>query len=115
MTAEAPKITRQRELEAEINFLVPRLVMLGAKFVVVHGAVARGTARANSKLNLIVVAASDLPFKERQKYFREKLKGREPLEVVVYTAAEFNRAKEESALVKHAMREGRVVYSPERG
>ena len=39
--------------------------MLGATLVVVHGAVARGTARANSKLNLIVVAASDLPFQER--------------------------------------------------
>ncbi len=89
--------------------------MLGATFVVVHGAVARGTARAGSKLNLIVVAATDLPFKERQKYFRDKLKGREPVEMVVYTPAEFKRAREESALVQHAMREGRVVYSPERG
>jgi len=112
---DAPKITRQRELEAEINFLVPRLVMLGAKFVLAYGAVARGTARADSKLNLIVVAASDLPFQERQKYFREKLKSREPVAMVVYTAAEFNRAKEESALVKSALKEGRVVYSPERG
>jgi predicted nucleotidyltransferase len=102
-------------LEAEVHFLVPRLVMLGAKLVVVHGAVARGTARANSKLNLIVVAESDLPFRERQKYFREKLKCREPVELVVYTAAEFNRAKAESALVKAALKEGRVVYSPERG
>jgi len=33
----------------------------------------------------------------------------------VYIAAEFNRAKEESTLVQHAMREGRVVHSPERG
>ena len=89
--------------------------MSGATFVVVHGAVARGTARAGSKLNLIVVAGSDLPFKERQKYFREKLKSREPVEIVVYTAAEFSRAKGESTLVQHAMREGRVVYSPERG
>jgi len=47
--------------------------MLGATFVVVHGAVARGTARAGSKLNLIVVAGSDLPFKERQQFFRENL------------------------------------------
>jgi predicted nucleotidyltransferase len=89
--------------------------MLGAKLVVVHGAVARGTARANSKLNLIVVATSDLPFRERQKYFRERLKSREPVELVVYTAAEFNRARAESALVKAALKEGRVVYSPERG
>jgi predicted nucleotidyltransferase len=90
-------------------------VLLGAKLVVVHGAVARGTARANSKLNLIVVAEGDLPFRERQEYFRAKLKSREPLELVVYTAAEFNRAKAESALVKAALKEGRVVYAPERG
>ena len=89
--------------------------MLGATFVVVHGAVARGTARAGSKLNLIVVAESDLPFKERQDFFREKLKSREPVEMVVYTAAEFKRAKSEITLVQHAMREGRVVHSPERG
>ena len=35
--------------------------------------------------------------------------------MVVYTAAEFKRAKAESALVKAAVKEGRVVYSPERG
>ena len=90
-------------------------MILGATFVVVHGAVARGEARADSKICLIVVAGSELPFKERQKFFREKLKSREPVELVVYTAAEFNRAKGESTLVQHAMREGRVVYSPERG
>jgi predicted nucleotidyltransferase len=113
--AESPKITRQRELEAEINFIVPRLVMAGAKMVLVHGAVARGTARAKSKLNLIVVADTDLPFRERQDYFRARLKSREPVDIVVYTAAEFNRAKAENALVKAAVAEGRVVYSPERG
>ncbi len=113
--AEAPKITRQRELEAEINFLVPRLVMAGAKLVLVHGAVARGEARADSKINLIVVAESELPFRERQEHFRAKLKSREPVEMIVYTPAEFNRAREESALVRLALEEGRVVYSPERG
>jgi predicted nucleotidyltransferase len=112
---EPPKITRQRELEAEINFLVPRLVMAGAKMVLVHGAVARGEARDGSKINLIVVADTDLPFRERQEHFRAKLKSREPIDMVVYTAAEFTRAKAESALVKAAVAEGRVVYSPERG
>jgi predicted nucleotidyltransferase len=112
---EPPKITRQRELEAEINFIVPRLVMAGAKMVLVHGAVARGTARANSKLNLIVVADTDLPFRERQEHFHARLKSHERVEMVVYTAAEFNRAKAESALVKAAVAEGRIVYSPERG
>ncbi|HUV86453.1 MAG TPA: nucleotidyltransferase domain-containing protein [bacterium] len=102
-------------MEAEINFLVPRLVMSGATFVVVHGAVARGEARADSKICLIVVAPSELPFKERQIYFEEKLKSRERVNMIVYTPAEFNRAKRESPLVQHAMREGRVVYSPERG
>jgi predicted nucleotidyltransferase len=108
-------ITRQRELEAEINFLVPRLVMAGAKLVLAHGAVARGEARAGSKINLLVVAESELPFRERQLHFRAKVKSREPLEMVVYTAPEFSRAKEESALVRIALAEGRVVYSPERG
>ncbi len=89
--------------------------MAGAKLVVVHGAVARGEARDGSKINLIVVAESELPFRERQEHFRAKLKSREPVELVVYTAAEFNRAKAESALVKAALKEGRVVYSPERG
>ena len=113
--AEGPKITRQRELEAEINFLVPRLVIAGAKLVLVHGAVARGEARADSKINLIVVAASELPFRERQEHFRGKLKSREPVDIIVYTPAEFSRAREESALVRLAVAEGRVVYSPERG
>jgi predicted nucleotidyltransferase len=113
--AEGPKITRQRELEAEINFLVPRLVMAGAKLVLVHGAVARGEARDDSKINLIVVAPSEMPFKDRQEHFRAKLKSHEPVDMIVYTPAEFSRAREESALVKSALAEGRVVYSPERG
>jgi hypothetical protein len=112
---EGLRITRQRELEAEIDFLIPRLVMAGAKLVLVHGAVARGEARDDSKINLIVVAESQLPFRERQGFFRGKIKSRAPLKMVVYTAAEFSRAKEESALVRLALAEGRVVYSPERG
>ncbi|MGD8719217.1 MAG: nucleotidyltransferase domain-containing protein [Candidatus Zixiibacteriota bacterium] len=110
-----PKITRQRELEAEINFLTPRLVMLGARQIIAHGAVARGTARKGSKINLIVVAESELPFRERQQEFRERLKSRERVDIIVYTPAEFSRAREESALVKAALCEGRIVYSPERG
>jgi len=113
--ADVPKITRQRELEAEINFLVPRLVMAGAKLVLAHGAVARGEATADSKINLIVVAESEFPFRERQGHFRAKLKSREPVDIIVYTPAEFSRAREESALVRLALAEGRVVYSPERG
>jgi predicted nucleotidyltransferase len=112
---EGPEISRQRELETEITHLVPRLAMMGARLVVVHGAVARGAVRAGSKISLLVVMASELPFAERQRYVHSRLKSREPLELVVYTPAEFARAKEEIAFVKLALLEGRVVYSPERG
>ncbi len=113
--SDGAKITRQRELEAEVNHLVPRLVMLGAELVVLHGAVARGRAGADAKINLLVVAASELAFRERQEHFRERLRSGEPLALVVFTPAEFARARDESVFVRHALAKGRVVYSPERG
>lgn len=112
---DRPKISRQRELEVEATFLARRLAIMGARLVVLYGAVARGRADAPTKLRLLAVAESDLPFCERQKYFRERLKAREPVKLLVFTPAEFERAREENAYVRLALQYGRVVYAPERG
>jgi len=102
-------------LEAEVTFLARRLAIMGARLVVVHGAVARGRADASSKVRLVAVAESDLPFRERQAHFRNRLRRSAPVELYVFTPAEFERAREESAFVRAALRYGRVVYAPERG
>ncbi len=88
---------------------------MGARLVVLYGAVARGRADAASPVRLLAVAESDLPFRDRQAFFRERLRRTVPLELYVFTPAEFERAKEESALVRLALQYGRVVYAPERG
>ncbi len=113
--AEALKITRQRELEAEVAHLVPRLALNGATLVVLHGAVASGNVGPASKIRLLVVADADLPFRERPAHFLKRLKTREPVELLVFTPREFARAREESALVRAALKKGRVVYAAGRG
>jgi predicted nucleotidyltransferase len=115
MVIEPPRITRKRELEAELKEnIIPQLVKLGAVKIILHGSVAGDQVWVGSDIDLIVVAESDLNFKERMFYFSRELKSKEPVEMFVYTPGEFERMLERSSFIRQATQEGRVVYDAEK-
>jgi predicted nucleotidyltransferase len=112
------------ELESYLGAVTAALVRdLAPARIVLFGSFARGDQNRASDLDLVVIAATDLPFCERIGRALESAYGasrRLPVEALVYTPEEWGRmAAAGSSFAALVRREGRVLYEresqPERG
>lgn len=80
--------------------------------VILFGSRARGdAARASSDIDLLIVKETDQRFVERIIEVFRLLQPKVPLDVLVYTPAEYAALKESNPFVRRAVSEGREVYT----
>jgi len=99
--------------EALLREMVSRMLAVGNPGrIVLFGSRARGTARADSDIDLLLIEDSDLPRYRRSGRYRRALVGLFPSkDVVVYTPEEVARWRNvPNAFVTVALREGRTLY-----
>ena len=99
--------------EALLAEAVQRMLRAGAPLrIVLFGSHARGTARPDSDLDLLVIEESMLPRYRRPVPYLRALTGLHPVkDVVVWTPDEVARwASVPAAFITTALREGRVLY-----
>jgi predicted nucleotidyltransferase len=96
------------DLYAELDRILKRLrADSSVRLVLLFGSMARGEARDQSDIDLIVVKETDLKFLDRLDEFYDD--AREAMDVLVYTPQEFEEMKERP-FVKRALQEGIVLY-----
>lgn len=111
MTAEASTFpTLTPELLDEV---VQRILTVGSpRRIVLFGSRARGDARRDSDLDLLIIEDSDLPRYRRPPRYLRALVGLFPAkDLVVWTPAEVNAWRDvPNAFITTALREGRTLY-----
>jgi predicted nucleotidyltransferase len=107
-TGHHPAVTEQL-----LDEVVRRVLALGSPHkIVVFGSTARGDARPDSDLDLLIIEDSDLPRFQRSPRYYHALAGVFPAkDILVYTPEEVIEWSEvPNAFVTTALREGRVLY-----
>ena len=100
------------QLDSFLDTLRPRLDAQGARAAWVFGSHARGTASAESDIDVIVVAPTDRPFVERfRDYLPAIMAASIGVDLLVYTPEEFARMQaEERPFLVNALAGARQVY-----
>jgi predicted nucleotidyltransferase len=107
MGQESPRV---RRIAAWVRDRLPVLLRRQkVEAAYVFGSWAREEADDQSDLDLIVVADSSRPFVDRFRDFPELLRGPSPLDLIVYTPAEFARERRVNRFLRHVLREARRV------
>jgi predicted nucleotidyltransferase len=107
-TEEYPGVTEQL-----LDEVVRRVLQVGSPHkIVLFGSRARGDARPDSDLDLLILEDSELPRYERSPRYYHVLTGLFPAkDIVVYTPEEVKEWSDvPNAFVTAALREGKVLY-----
>lgn len=97
-------------LDRELESILEQLKKFNMKKAILFGSLARGEVGITSDIDLIVVLESDKPFHKRLKELYREIDYHEPLDLLAYTPEELERTLEVSSFLRHALKEGKVVY-----
>ena len=103
---------RQRlRLPDFLNELCRRLVAIGAQRIYLFGSYARGEADEDSDVDLVVIQDTLLPFFDRLRAAWACIDPEWPVELLVYTPAEFETMQREgNAFAETVAEEGVALY-----
>ena len=99
--------------ESLLEQVIERICKAGSpQRIVLFGSRARGEARPDSDLDLLIIEESDLPRHQRSPRYYHALAGLFPAkDILVYTPAEVEDwAEVPNAFITTALREGKVLY-----
>jgi predicted nucleotidyltransferase len=98
----------RRELDRYVAVLVEQMA---PDKVIAFGSLASGEPHAESDIDLVVVARTDLPFWKRLRKVRRLLQPRVATDLLVYTPEEFEvLCRERPFIREEILVKGRVVY-----
>lgn len=101
---------RKEMLERELETILELLPMLGLEKVILTGDMATEDYQPDSRIELIVVQKTDLPFGRRADFFSYHLSSMVAVDSQVYTPEEFGELENTLPALYAASQQGRVIY-----
>ncbi len=104
------KERRREALWRALPRLVEQLAAMGALRVVLFGSLARGEAGLSSDLDLIAVMPDSLNSRDWTRKVYAEVDPGVACDLLVYTESDLKRMLPVSRFLRHALREGKVLY-----
>jgi len=101
---------RREMLERELGTILELLPQLGLEKVILTGDMATDDYQPDSRIELIVVQKTDLPFGRRADFFSYHLDTAVAVDTQVYTPEEFEELQEKLPALNRACKQGRVIF-----
>ena len=101
---------RKELLEKELEGIMDVMPILGIEKVILTGDMATEDYAPDSRIELILVQKTDLPFGRRADFFSYHFDTRVAVDTQVYTPEEFETLRETLPALHRACRDGRVVF-----
>ena len=101
---------RKEMLERELETIMGILPILGVEKVILTGDMATEDYAPDSRIELIVVQNTELPFGRRADFFSYHLNTAVAVDTQVYTPEEFDVLRESLPALHRACEEGRVIF-----
>ena len=98
-----------RHLDDELTRIKSMLIELGAQKIILFGSAARNELGLTSDIDLIAIIDSNKSFIERLEDIYLKMQPKD-VDLLVYTPDEFNRMSKDNFFIRHAIKEGKVIY-----
>ena len=102
---------RRQMLERDLQAIVEMLPILGVEKVILTGDMAAGDFSPDTKIELIIVHKTEVPFGRRADFFSYHLPSSVDIDTLVYTPDEFEDMKEKLPALAKACREGREIFN----
>lgn len=107
--------TISHQYKKQVNQVLKALLSYDPQKVILFGSVARGEAKKNSDLDLFIIKKTKKRFTERSyevvDRYLSSIDYHFPVDVVIYTPSEFEKAKKENRIfLEKILREGRILY-----
>ena len=104
---------RRKVLEKELERLLPKIVELDVEKVILIGSML-GKVHKSSDIDIIVIKKTDKKFLDRLDEFYDHLKPRVAVDILVYTPEEFEKMRRSNQFIRHALKNGRILYEKQR-
>ena len=105
---------RRQALEASLLHLVEQLKALGALKVVLFGSLARGDVHRGSDLDIIAVMPSSRSSHDWMNTVYSEVDRGIACDILAYSETDFREMLPTSRFLRHALREGKVLYEAKR-
>lgn len=102
--------SRQAELESALRAFTAGIAATDVRRVILFGSLARGDVGSHSDLDLIVIRDTTEPFVRRGEDLLRLLPPGTPVDLLVYTPAEWQELATSNSFLRLAKEEGVVVY-----
>ena len=92
------------------QFIVDQLKKDKPKAIILFGSAARGEAREDSDLDILIIKETTKDFADRMREARSQIRTNQALDIIVITPKEARELPKKNTFLRQVLKEGKLLY-----